>query len=561
MDLQVAYLGRSGIRRAGSGLTVSLAPNLRRDRVSFVGTLRQPLRFREAVTALHDVVVSDLRFKPKDHTAYREYLAQQKKREEELRRTASRQARQKALERLEVPLPEGLEADFRKMRKKYWDARQEYANYLTRHDPELWRLLMPCDPVITVAPDVLFFECFSADESSYGCLTVNRDAFEAEHDVALGTTNVDYSWALYEEFQKLRSYRQTRFTIDPAGFEVQTHQGPSYHEEKIDLPSSWLRGFMQLQAAMSLPMRHVPVSREGLYSVLAWLKRHKARKSPRAVRFELEPGKPVQLVLEPWEQRIVLHGTPYPGRTAEVVRIWGRDRLRVLARLLPLIEGADVYLLGTGLPSFWSVRMGEMRLLLGLSGWTANDWTGGSALDQLAPPIEPSTDLLGDVAAAFKDNPTRTFEEVRQRTGASAPHAAAALNRLALMGQLIHDLPADVYRWRQVMPVALSLSEVGPESPETQAGRELVAAGSVNLARDERTPSGLRVLVGRAPNAAEAVLDGDGRILRGKCTCSHHHQFGLRRGPCRHLQALRRVALGERPHPTTLESWFMRLWN
>jgi len=24
-------------------------------------------------------------------------------------------------------------------------------------------MLMPCDPVITVSPDVLFFECFSAD--------------------------------------------------------------------------------------------------------------------------------------------------------------------------------------------------------------------------------------------------------------------------------------------------------------------------------------------------------------------------------------------------------------
>ena len=86
-----------------------------------------------------------------------------------------------------------------------------------KHDPELWRLLVPCDPVITVAPDCLFFECFSADESSYGCLTVDRSAFERERDVALGTTNVDYSWTLYEHFQSMRSYRETRFLVDPAG--------------------------------------------------------------------------------------------------------------------------------------------------------------------------------------------------------------------------------------------------------------------------------------------------------------------------------------------------------
>src|SRR5262249_22917241 len=153
--------------------------------------------------------------------------------------------------------------------------------------------------------------------------------------------------------------------------------------------------------------------------------------------------------------------------TAEVVRTWGRDRLRVLARLLPLAEGADVYLLGTGLPSFWSVRMGEMRLILGLSGWTTNDWTGASALDQLAPPATPSANLMGEISQAFLSEPALTFEEIQLRTAATGSYVAAGLNRLALMGQLIHDLPAGVYRWRQIMPVALSLEQVGPESPET----------------------------------------------------------------------------------------------
>jgi unspecific monooxygenase len=58
--------------------------------------------------------------------------------------------------------------------------------------------------VITVASDVVFFECFSADESSYGCLTVNRDtAFGPSAETRLGTTNVDYSWDLFDHFQSL----------------------------------------------------------------------------------------------------------------------------------------------------------------------------------------------------------------------------------------------------------------------------------------------------------------------------------------------------------------------
>ena len=52
MDLTVAYLGRSSIATQPDGLAVALAPNLRRDRVSFAGILRHPIHFREAVSAL-----------------------------------------------------------------------------------------------------------------------------------------------------------------------------------------------------------------------------------------------------------------------------------------------------------------------------------------------------------------------------------------------------------------------------------------------------------------------------------------------------------------------------
>src|SRR4051812_33126323 len=266
VQLAVAYRGRSNVAQTAVGLAVSLAPNLRRDRVSFVGTLRQPLRFREAMSALHDVVISDLRFKPKDKSGYEQWKKEEAAREARIRTEAVKLKRSELEKEKGRPMPPGLERKYQRCKQQYWDARGKYGNMLYREDPELWRLLMPCDPGITVSPDVLFFECFSADESSYGGLNVEREAFEAETDVALGTTNVDYSWRLYEHFQTIRSYRETRFSIDPTGFEVQTSSSEAgYREEKIDLPQSWLRGFAALQSAMSLPMRRVPVSREGVY--------------------------------------------------------------------------------------------------------------------------------------------------------------------------------------------------------------------------------------------------------------------------------------------------------
>jgi hypothetical protein len=564
MQLAVAYRGRSQVAQTAVGLAVSLAPNLRRDRVSYVGALKHPLRFREAVSALHDVVISDLRFKPKSKAGYEEWKKQEAEFERRVRTEAVKLKRTELEKEKNKPMPAGLEGRFEKCRRRYWDARNRYGNLLAREDPELWRMLLPCDPVITVSPDVLFFECFSSDESSYGCLNVQRDAFVSESDVALGTTNVDYSWRLYEHFQTIRSYRETRFAIDPQGFEVQTSQAADggYREEKIELPQSWLRGFATLQSAMSLPAKRVPVSREGLYSLVAFLRRHKAKASPRAVRFELKPGEPVRIVLEPWAKAIVLHDTPYPGPKAETIRVWGRDRLRVLGRLLPLLDRADVYLLGTGLPAFWVCRMGEMQLTLGLSGWTANDWTsGGSAIDQLAPPVEPSADVMRGIAEAFRTNPTWTLAALAERTHAAVPVVSAGLNKLALLGQVIHDLPHGVYRWRQVMPVTLSAEVIGPENEETVAARE-ITGWKVRVTADGSDAKGrhVRAIVdGRSE--VELTLDPDDRIVAGKCGCSYFYTGGLRKGPCRHLQAVRNKLLGVGQESGGLDAWYKRFVN
>lgn len=60
MNLRFAYLGQSRLDQSNSGQVLSLAPNLAREPVSFDAPLLQPLRFREAISALHDVVISDL---------------------------------------------------------------------------------------------------------------------------------------------------------------------------------------------------------------------------------------------------------------------------------------------------------------------------------------------------------------------------------------------------------------------------------------------------------------------------------------------------------------------
>jgi hypothetical protein len=357
--------------------------------------------------------------------------------------------------------------------------------------------------------------------------------------VQLGTTNVDYSWDLYHQFQTLRSYRQTRFLLDPTGFEVKSDDVPGYREEKIDLPGGWLRGFMTTQEAMGMPGISVSLSCEAVYSALAFLKRHKAKKSPRAVRFELLPGQAPAIVLEPWEQRIVSHGTIYNGPPTEPIRVWGARRLLVLARLLPLAERFDVRLLGTGLPSFWVAQMGEMQLTLGLSGWTTNDWTRGSALDLLAPPATITEDLLLKIGRLLQERRSMSLSQLILATHAAAEPVIAALRRLAFAGQVIHDLPHGVYRFRQVMPMALDEAQLGPENPELNGARHLMLTRDSTLERADRTDRGV-VCTGNVDSTpVEILVDLDGRIRRGKCFCGHFRQFGIRNGPCRHMIVLR----------------------
>jgi hypothetical protein len=559
VNLKFSYLGHSGLSSIPGGQMLSLAPNLSREAVSFDAPLLRPLRFREAISALHDIVVSDLRFQPRDRTLYEEWKKSERSRVASLRRQVYQAARKDVLSRREEPVPPDLETNFNQCRNLYWRARQQYSNYLRKNDPQLWRMLVPCDPVITVAEDVVFFECFSADESSYGCLTVNRDAVFGKSDATrLGTTNVDYSWELFDHFQSLRSYRETRFRVDPAGFTVATAGNADYREEKIDLPDGWLRGFMQTQAAMTLPSRQVTLSREAVYSILAFLKRHKARKSPRALRFEMVAGKSPVLVLEPWEERVPVHGD-LPAKSSEPIRIWGRQRLLALARVLPLAQKFHVYLLGNGLPSFWVADLGDMQLTLGLSGWTANDWTRGSALDLLAPPADPSPELVGRIAQFMQNKRAAAFADIDLFSGGQPAQTAAALNHLAHAGQVIHDLPNKVYRWRQVMPMVLGEAELGPENPELVASKEILIRKRAKIDSRAEAAGGLLLTGVAEGKPVELFLNADGMIKRGKCVCSHHFKFGIRNGPCRHLLALRALSLRDQAAGVT--GWFEQLIN
>lgn len=76
MNFAYRFLGSSSASSDAASSSFAFAPDTLRQPTFFTGKVARHLAFREAISALHHVVVSDLRFKPRDRTAYFEWLKQ-----------------------------------------------------------------------------------------------------------------------------------------------------------------------------------------------------------------------------------------------------------------------------------------------------------------------------------------------------------------------------------------------------------------------------------------------------------------------------------------------------
>ncbi len=539
MQFDYAYHGDSTVSNGVDRTAMSFAPDTLRQPTFFRGNLRQPLAFRQAISALHDVVVSDLRWKPKDRTEYLRWRAAQDA--EDLAVIAAR--RKEVVRRIKE-----INAEFKTLldrsyqrQKPYLDARQKYFQYLLNRDYQAWIVL---DPVITVHPDQVFFECFSKDESSYGRLAANYNVFEDVGEFACGTTNIDYSEALYDEFQKIRSYKTTTFAIDPSGFEVATSSDePSHKEVKIDLPDSWVRGFLQVSSAMALPALTFRLHPMDIHNICLVLRRHKELVGPRALRYCLEPGRPVRVLFEPWGYEVTCPRSVYEGDVADEVRVWGRRRLHTLERLVPVARSFTVHLLGKGMPSFYLADLGDMSYTLGLSGWTRNDWSGAGNFDLLAPRAEVDDDTKRRVFAALCDSWSATPDELARRLDLDRSIVLGALAAYTQAGRAVYDLEKGCYRRRELSREPLPMDRLRFQNEREEHATRFLDQRVVKVITTDENSEGVtlqgRVRHGETPKEPWLRLDRDERVVDARCTCNFYQQNRLRKGPCEHILALR----------------------
>ena len=508
-EVPLTYAGASRIVDG----TLSLLGNLNRDPVQFNATLKDPLRLREALIALHRIVGSDFRYVPKDRTAYQAF--------QRMRRESA-----------------NLNA---------WKAQQAYFDWLFRNDPNAWLIL---DPIISVHPDEVAFEVFSKDEGTYAKLAIKPGAFDERGKKVCGTTNIDFSQALFENILQFRGYRQTKLSVgqEDTTLDTEDARADSVLEKQIKLPDSWLRGFLQVQSAAMLPRDTFTLAPIDLYNALRELRMHADQKGKRrGIRVELVPGEPARLVLEPWETLIESTAGIYKGTAPKVLRLWGRRRLMLLRRFLPLADEVEVHVAGSGLPCFWVLPGKELELTLGLTGFTASNWSQAASFDLLLPRKAASSEetekVVAHLAKVWRDD----LAGIGKATKLKGETLVEALQTGCQQGQLIYDVAGDCFRLRPLTNVPLDLERLQYRNQRERLAHDLLSRkGAVAIATENRIHGSGLEITGKVKVAedkreyrTQMLITDDGFVNRAECTCTRFRQQGLAHGPCTHLIALR----------------------
>ena len=370
--------------------------------------------------------------------------------------------------------------------------------------------------------------------------------------VQTGTTNIDFTEGLYQALDGMLSSRETWLNIGPEGVGVTTQGGGDHFEAKVELPQSWVRGFLQIQGAMCLPGTRLIARPVDLLNVIRYERTHKSMRSPRSLRYEMEPGQEARVVLEPWNKLVHLRGAEHRYQKLKITRTWGRRRLRLLEGLLPHAQSVQIYLKGRALPSFYAVQLPGVTFVLGLSGWLANHWTQSSSFDLLAAPgVDP--EIRERVLTWMRTHLVGDEKEMARDLGIESGQAFNAAQELARLGMVIYDVQARQFRHRELFSEPIDPEDFYPPDPRRIAAGKLVAAGRVTLVDDVERETSKPSADGRAPRVfTDRVLNGfvgedsdpmlvhlvlraSGQIIFGTCSCPFFVENLMNLGPCEHM--------------------------
>ena len=273
------------------------------------------------------------------------------------------------------------------------------------------------------------------------------------------------------------------------------------------------------------------------------LRRKKETYGPRSIRFILKPGEPVKLRFDPWGIELICKRSQYLGDAEDEIRLWGRRRLHILERLIPIVDHFEVHLLGTGMPSFFVAHMPSMTFTLGLSGWTSNDWSRLGNFDLMAPRTEVDDITKLRVFNALKENWVESADSLANRLNLSRDQVLAALQIYTQAGRVIFDIKNQVYRVRELSKDPLPMDVLRFANEREDKANRFVEAGLVKILSSETNEKGITITGEVMDDAkkyqARILIDSDQRMAQAECQCHFYVHNKMHKGPCEHMLATR----------------------
>jgi hypothetical protein len=310
---------------------------------------------------------------------------------------------------------------------------------------------------------------------------------------------------------------------------------------------------------MTFPGTRLMLRPVDLLAAVRFLRYAKAKVSPRALRYEMEPGQDARIVLEPWEETIALRGAQHGYAEPRTIRTWGRQRLKLIEPLLPFADRVQVYLKGRALPSFYCVELPGMTFLLGLSGFAGNRWTSNIGLDLMSAAHTMSADDLARCLQLLSTRYTLSADQAAAELGLDRRSAALLLDRLTRQGRVMFDLDTREYRHRELFETPVDEAALYPPDARQEQAVAWLEQGQVQVAQceAEETRKARRFRTEHGPierdviyrdwratgqvadqSAVTVVLDDSAQLIFGQCGCAFFRENLLNRGPCAHMLAM-----------------------
>lgn len=384
------------------------------------------------------------------------------------------------------------------------------------------------DPVVTCNGSVLRFEAFSSCNGVYARLDVDQCGFDAEL-LDWGTTNVDVNEPLRAALTGVLSGEPLRLSVGSESLGVETMDA-AVIERRVPLPQRWLRGFAEVQIAMTVMD---PVAELGTAGARATIRDLPSRSTGNA---------PIWLGFSAAGVR------PTRRSGSGSVGLVGPQRLATMRRLAPHVRGLTVFAPpvvgsrssrdGPALgPSAWVLDLDSARLTVVLSAELYRGFSGeGGVLRALGA---ADGTVVEAVAASLSGQaclePAALVDPERDDVGLG--EIEDALHVLAATGRVGYDLHLAAYFHRD-LPFDRSCLE--GMHPRLRDARTLLAQGGVELGSDAATVRSGDVVhtVRDGPARGDTVRSGDGPTVDPTCTCAWHAKHRGERGPCKHVLAV-----------------------